>query len=295
MMITFSDYGGDPQSAGATRADRYMSDRDVLKPAAKGPRQWVRRDPAPEILIGDIALTRAAIRAAPGQLKYRSGVLSFAPEDIDVTRFNAGGPDLRSAINLALGLWIEIAFAGVPEDARPPVFVTTHTHTARLEVNFLSPRWILRSDGKIRSYNPDPPGPESQALWTAYQDLLNARYGWADPDAPDRQRLVQLPHWRVKQRAELRRAGVAEAPDLRERLAEGVLDGVRAGEICNREDVVNWLRKKGEQEGFVIHDVQLAHVTIGAADAPPHQRTRLKGLLFSDRFSTPESILPRRL
>ncbi len=277
MMITFSKYGGDPQSAGAHGAVSYMSDRDVLKPEAKGPRQRIRRDPAPEILIGDMALTRAAIRAAPGQLKYRSGVLSFAPEDIDVNRFNAGDPDLRSTINLALSLWVEVAFAGVPEEARPPVFVTTHTHTERLEVNFLSPRWVLRPDGKIRSYNPDPPGPASQAIWAAYQDLLNARFGWADPDAPDRAQLVQLPNWRVKLRAELRRAGEDMVPDLRERLAEGVLDGVRAGAICNRADVVAWLRNREEQEGFVIHDVQPAHVTIGAEDAPPVSENAAQG------------------
>lgn len=292
MMFTFSKYGADPQNVGAIDAVGYMSDRDVLKPTGGGVRQRMRRYPAPEVLIGDMALIRAAIRAAPGKLKYRSGVLSFAREDVDVISFNAGNPDLRGAVDLALGLWVEVAFAGIPETARPPIFATTHTHTGRLEVNFLSPRWVLRPDGKIRSYNPDPPGPESRAMWRAYQDVLNARFEWADPETPDRAQLVQLPSWRVKLRAELRRAGDDLRPDLREHLAQRVLDAVRAGIICNRGDVVGWLRENGQQEGFVIHDVQPAHITIGAADILPHKRTRLKGLLFCDKFSSPAFILP---
>lgn len=292
MMITFSKYGGDPQHVGVIDAVGYMSNRDVIKPTGGAARQWIRRDPAPEILIGDMTLIRAAIRAAPGKLKYRSGVLSFAREDVKVTSFNAGNPDQRRAVNLALALWMEVAFAGIPETARPPVFATTHTHTGRLEVNFLSPRWVLRPDGKIRSYNPDPPGPASRAVWRAYQDLLNARFGWVDPGSPNRAQLVQQPNWRVKLRAELQRAGGDLAPDLRERLAQRVLDAVRAGTICNRADVIDWLRKSGQQEGFVIHNVQPAHITIGAANISPRKRTRLMGLLFCDKFSSPASILP---
>lgn len=292
MLISFSNYGTDPRSAGAHGAVSYMSHRDVRKPTAKGPRQWIRRDPAPEILIGDTALIRAAIRAAPGQMKYRSGVLSFAPQDIDVNRFNAGDLALRGAVDMALQLWIDVAFAGVPEAGRPPVFATTHTHTGRLEVNFLTPRWVLRADGHIRSYNPDPPGRASHAIWIAYQDLFNARFGWADPGAPDRHGLVQLPHWRAKLRAELQRTGEGDAPDPRESLAMRVLDEVRAGKVCNRGDVVSWLLKSGEREGFVIHDVQPEHVTIGAPDVSPRERMRLKGRLFSDQFLTPKTILP---
>ncbi|MFD1807438.1 hypothetical protein ACFSHQ_02765 [Gemmobacter lanyuensis] len=79
----------------------------------------VRRDPVPEILMGDPALARAAIRMAPGQLKYRSAVLTFATEDVDVAAFNRGDPSARGAIDLAVGLWCEIAFAGVPPRCRP--------------------------------------------------------------------------------------------------------------------------------------------------------------------------------
>lgn len=190
----------------------------------------------PEVLIGDAPLIRAAIRAAPGQLKYRSGVLSFAPEDMDVCRFNDGDKDLRGAVNLALTLWMEIAFVGIPEAGRPPAFVTTHTHVGRLEVNLLTPRWVLRPDGHIRACNPDPPGPASRAIWRAFQDLLNLRFGWADAGAPERRRLVQLPDWTAK---------------------------LRKGRISCRADVLRWLKETSSRCMMVEAFAQIDKEEIG--------------------------------
>src|SRR5690606_4595115 len=126
MLITYSSYGDDPKGAAAQDAVGYMSAPAVLKTGAHGMQQNLQRDPVPEILLGDPALARAAIRAAPGKLKYRSGVLTFASGDIDVGRFNAGEPAERGAVDLALGLWNEVAFASIPDTCRPPVFATTH-------------------------------------------------------------------------------------------------------------------------------------------------------------------------
>ena len=113
MLISFSRHGSDPKGPAAQDAVSYMSAPEIRKPAATGPRLF-RRDPPPEILRGDPAMARAAIRLAPGALKYRSAVLSFAAEDIDTPQFNAGDPALRGAVNLALALCLEIGFAGVP-------------------------------------------------------------------------------------------------------------------------------------------------------------------------------------
>ncbi|MEB3419266.1 hypothetical protein ACFSDD_23070 [Salipiger marinus] len=59
-------------------------------------------------------MARGAIRLAPGALKYRSAVLSYAAEDIDTLKSNAGDPALRGAVSLALALCLVIGFAGVP-------------------------------------------------------------------------------------------------------------------------------------------------------------------------------------
>jgi hypothetical protein len=63
----------------------------------------------------------------------------------------------RIAVDHALWVYREIAFAGVPECYRPPLFATTHIHTGHPEVNIIVPRWAGRSEGAIRAFNPDPP------------------------------------------------------------------------------------------------------------------------------------------
>lgn len=293
MMITFSKHSADdPKGATAQDAVSYPTAEAIPKPGPGGSKQFVRRDPVPEILNGDTTLMRAAIRAAPGERKYRSCVLSFAASDIDCTAFNAADPKLRSAIDLAIRLWIDVAFAGIPETCRPPVLATTHTHLDRLEVNLLVPRWVTRSDGAMRSFNPDPPGPAGRATWEAVEDLLNGRFGWADPRDPARRRAVQVPDWQLKERAAALRTGCSPEPDLREKLATTLLDDVNAGRIVRRADVLERLREIGAQEGFIIHGTGADHITIGAPDAQPIRRQRLQGLLFIETFHAPEDLLP---
>lgn len=292
MLITYSSYADDPKGAAAQDAVGYMCAPGVLKTGARGMQQILHRDPIPEILVGDPALARAAIRAAPGKLKYRSGVLTFAPGDIDVERFNAGDPAQRGAVDLALALWNEVAFAGIPETCRPPVLATTHTHVGRLELNVLVPRWVTRSDGEIRSFNPDPPGPESRLAWEAMEDLLNSRFAWADPRDSARRRLVRLPNWHIKQRATLNREGDAVPIDIRERLAEALVEAVSTGRVQNRADVVTWLQAAGQAEGFIVHGIGPGHVTIGAAGAPLAERMRFRGLLFCEAFTGPDVLHP---
>jgi hypothetical protein len=126
MLMSFSKYAKDAEGPSAQDAVEYMSAPSVPKPTFQGS-VMVHRDPVPEILMGDPALARAAIRMAPGQLKYRSAVMTVATNDVDVVGFNQGDPSARGAVDLAVGLWCEIAFAGVPPQFRPPVFATTHT------------------------------------------------------------------------------------------------------------------------------------------------------------------------
>lgn len=94
--------------------------------------------PAP-VLLGHGDLLRLSIRTMPFQQKYRSGVLSFAPGDVDVAAFNAGDVQLRWQVDLAIRLMLDIAFAGVSRMSRPMTYITTHTHVGRLEVE-TSPR-----------------------------------------------------------------------------------------------------------------------------------------------------------
>lgn len=291
MLMSFSKYAKDAEGPSAQDAVEYMSAHAVPKPTFRGV-VMVRRDPVPEILIGDPALARAAIRMSPGQLKYRSAVLTFAAEDVDVTAFNAGDPLARGAVDLAVRLWTEVGFAGVLPRLRPPVFATTHTHLGRLEVNLLAPRWISRSDGALRSFNIDPPGPASRELWDAFEDLLNHRFGWADPRDPARRRLLQAPDWHMKQQKTAERAGDIWTADLRSHLVTELSATASAGHLFSRATVLDHVQGLCRRHGLVLHGVGPSHMTIGAPDAPAAQRIRLTGQMFAEDFAGPGVVPP---
>ena len=112
------------------------------------------RTPAPELLLGHPGVVQSAIAALPFKASYRVALLSFDPSDVDVALFNDGDKIARQSVSGAIDLFLELAFAGLPRACRPPVFAGTHTHTGRLEINIVMPRFVRAETGKLRSYNP---------------------------------------------------------------------------------------------------------------------------------------------
>lgn len=286
MMVMWSEYDGS-DDAGGEGVTAYMEDEFVWKPSPHldGGRERVERVPPPEVLKGDAALMRQAIRAVPFQCRYSSGVLSFDLDDVDVTAFNAGDSELRRQVAEAIQAFEDTAYAGIPQEHRPPTFWTTHTHTGRLELNFCMPRAILAGSGKLRSINPHPPGRESRQLYDAFRDVFNARYGWADPEDPARARLVKVPNWIQKIVAEARRAGVEPKQRTVERIGEWAEAAVAAGEIRSRDDLIGQIRAAGIQVVRAGEDyITLVNET--------GVRVRLRGRLFSAVFTSPETLRP---
>lgn len=244
MLLGFSHHHDNPTTDGATRADDYRDLSDymdspwVMK-VIGGERVRVERDPAPEILCGRADVLRRQIAALPFQRKYRFGLLSFEERDIDVEAFNAGDPRQRRDVDLALALFFEALWPGIPAEARPIPYVTTHTHTGRLEVNVALPR-AVHVAGRVFSHNPDPPTPLGAApdYWRRLRDLLNRTFGWADPEDPLRRLTFARPHWEAKLLAESARAGLSPVPDRRDRALHAVSDAVQAGAIFSRQDVL---------------------------------------------------------
>jgi len=289
MMVMWSEYDGS-DDAGGDGVTSYMEDEVVWKPTPDGGRHRIRRVPPPEVLAGDSALMRQAIRAVPFQRKYSSGVLSFADDDIDVAAFNAGDPDLRRRVAEMIEEFEGTAYGGIPEEYRPPTFWTTHSHTGRLECNFCMPRALIAGTGQLRSINPHPPGAASLKLFDAFRDVFNSRYGWADPEAPDRARwTLGEPNWAMKLAAEAARAGhqskkldTEAISQSAGKLAEAAF---RAGQIRCRDDLVHQLKAAG----FDVPRVGPHYITIAT---PGGHRTRLRGRLFSASFTSPEVLEP---
>ncbi|MQX38528.1 LPD7 domain-containing protein [Roseospira navarrensis] len=280
MMVMWSRHTGVDDASGRGVVS-YMHDPVVMKPGPDGRGvHAITRDPPPEVLRGDAGRVRLAIQATPFKHRYSSCVLSFASDDIDVAAFNAGDPTLRRQVDEVTRRFEDTAFPGIPEADRPATYWTTHTHTGRLELNFVAPRAVLTGSGAIRSLNPNPPGTQNRQTWDAFRDVFNRRHGWADPDDPARRRLVSVPAWKAKASAEALRAGQAADKDAREILADWAWEGIEAGLITCRGDLLHHF----EEAGYHVYRTGKEYVTIGEPGAAPRDRLRLRGPLFAASF-----------
>ncbi len=286
----------------ARRADYYRAlttymDGPTVRKVIEGQPREVARDPVPEILAGSGSVLRRQIAALPFQRKYSFGMMSFAPEDVDVAAFNAGDPGARFKLGQALALLRETLWPGVPVAARPMLYVTTHTHVDRLEVNFALPRMVRNAAGQIRSYNPAPPGPRGYPpkLWITARDLLNQQLGWADPEDPYRAQRSKRPDWVLKLEAEALRAGLVPEADPRADLAGRVFDAIAFGELGTAQHIRTFLIAQLAPQGWAILSEDAAGITVGARGASSRERLRLKGPVFSPDFVASEQMDPARL
>lgn len=264
----------------------YMDRSEVLKKIADVGRVRVRRDPEPEVLLGYGPLFCIAGRTVDFKHKYRAGVISFAPDDVEVARFNRGCPTERHRVDLTIRLFLDLAFAGIPTSSRPPTYMTAHTHLGRLELHFAMLRAVQCPDGRIRSHNPHYPRAQSAHAWQAFTDFLNGRFGWADPLDPGRRRDLIRPDWHEKHAAETRRAKGAPQQDYRSQLHKVIKAGIDSGEITDRSGILHCLQSEIERWAFVIHQTGHRSITIGPAAAKPRDRIRLQGPAFCAQFAS---------
>lgn len=214
MLIGWSPWQTSPS---LFEPSRYMFDEVVSKPDVGG-RNYEVRNPPPELLLGHPAVFQAALRVSKSKLRYRVATLSFAASDIDIESFNSGDPSCRGAVSTTIDLFLATAFAGVPVVSKPPILVGTHTHTRRLEINIAVPRYVINSDGQVRSFNPHPPQLGSQRLWDDLCSYLNQRFGWSDPKSVENQTQIKGPDWAEKRIATANRSGQKFDADVEPRL-----------------------------------------------------------------------------
>lgn len=195
MLVKFNALtGASTSDLTGQKAIDYLNGIDVWKPASGEARPKLTRRARPPIPIsGNPALFIATCSVLPFKNRYASGTLAFEAGDIDIHAFEAGDPDIRRVCDALMRDFEETAFAGIPEEHRPHVVWNAHTDKGRLELNFVFARAIDNGDGKLRSFNPKPPGGYADPMWKSFQDLWNNRYAWADPNDPTRARKVKKP------------------------------------------------------------------------------------------------------
>lgn len=308
MIITWSRYTGkkDPDGGGAIT---YMTAVSVIKSLDGRARHRETRNPRPRILRGSVDLVSAMIASIPFKCRYSSGVLSFEASDIDLALFHANDPALLTQLRRVMVEFEEMAFAGIASHQRPPVLWTSHSHTGRLELNFLIPRAVyaaakvkafrvgiadvasLKGGAEIvmRSFNPHPPGDEARRLMDGFRDRCNSKFGWADPMDPARRRALAVPDHELKLARNATRLGApASDPSDREKLHEVVCDWIRAGQVNDRSE----LKEKLSGAGYkIVRDGEDYLSVCSFRDHPTNmprvkRSMRMKGGVWSRAFRT---------
>lgn len=291
--------GWSPHASGPARAViGYLLD-PVIRATVVGRREDLVRDPPPELLVGDPRLVGAAIDALRTVNRYACATLSFAPDDIDPDAWGRGDPDLHGQIFATVDLFMEVAFAGIPKRARPPVLTGTHLHTGRLEINILLPRAILRSTStarlRTRSWSPNPPRSESREIWGAFTDTVNGTHGWADPGDPVRAAKVRAPSWLMKRAAaterwlassrdegdpDVTRADRLAAEDPRVKILMAARSSERDG-VSTREAMLEDLDPVLTGLGWRVGGLEHRHTILEPVEGRPGEGLVLTGTLFA--------------
>lgn len=182
MIVKFFTHGEGPASGALNyflkeKAERPSDDADQTRLHLE-PRKHAR------VLSGDPVVTEQLINATPYKQKYKSGVLSFEKRADELTEQQKFEIMQEFEDTLFCGLerdqfdilWIEHADKDIDKDN--PV--------GRLELNFLIAGQELRSGKRLQPFYA---GADFVRV-NAFKDVINYEYKLADPNAPDRKRLI---------------------------------------------------------------------------------------------------------
>lgn len=257
MIVGFSKYG---TGAASSAFDYLLTVKDKARP--------------PEIVRGCARLTGELIDSLSFKHKYTSGVLSFAPGET-IT------PEMEQAI---IDEFEAHAFAGLDSDQYSICWIR-HTHADHHELHFVTARCEL-STGK--SLNIAPPEKKDllgrRPYFDDFRSMINARYGLADPDDPERERGLKIPDHEAKIVAMLKRSAepneqakaVLDKAELRDALHDLLILRVREGLINSRDEVL----KTAVELGFEINRAGKDYITVRHNDL----KIKLKGGIYEQQF-----------
>ncbi len=250
MIVGFSRHG----TGGGSGPVDYMTDPD--RPG--------RASSPPVVLRGAPDATRDLIDSLTFRHRYTSGVLSFAPGETIP-------PEREQAI---MDRFERVAFAGMEPDQYNILWVR-HSHAGHHELHFVTPRVEL-STGK--SLNIRPPGDRARQAFDDFRSEINARYGLADPDDPQRARDIATPGHELKIAAEAIRRGEKPDGNIRELLDRILAQRAAEGLISDRQQLLEQVAGLG----LTVTRAGKNYITV--AEPESGQRWRLKGGLYERDF-----------
>lgn len=245
MLIKYLNKGrGDAQKA----ADYLIGDYDWTGEKRK----------EVSVLYGSPNLVAKVANSLTNPNVYTSGVVAWAVTDKPTDQ----------QILEAMYLWRLLAFAGMEINRFCHCEILHRDFDGGVHVHMLIARVDLET-GKC--FNPAPP--RWERIFGIMQDLLNHKYGWADPNDPMRARLLQ-PGPRVYVDKSRQREGFEFEPDQRGIIHDIVINGIKEGEVTNRSSMVGYV------ESFDYEVVQTGKNYISIKNPDGGYNIRLKGSLY---------------
>lgn len=229
---------------------KYLTDEAIYKDG-----ELIVRDPLPEVLRGDVSITRSLIDSSKNEWKYTSGVIAFHADDSPT----------EAQQQQVMDDFERLAFAGLEPDQYNILWVR-HTHEGNVELHMVTPRLELESG---KALNIAPPG--HSAAFDSLRDAWNYEQGWARPDDPARQKLLS-------QNEKQRSPQLTERKKAREEITDWLMQRVESGLIKDRDDVLESLKEIGQitRAGKDYISVKPEGFT---------QAIKLKGALYDEKFS----------
>lgn len=209
--------------------------------------------PAATLLRGDPDLTRDLIDASNFSKRYTSGVLSFAEEDIPDHLKNELMDDFERTI-----------LAGLEPDQYNVLWVQ-HKDKNRLELNFVIVNTELRSGKRLQPYF----RAADFHLVNNWQNFINARHEFSDPNDPSKKRLLITASDISKSRAE-----------AVEQINSSLTELIKSGAVNDRQDVLNAL----ESSGFTVARETKQSISIADPNGDG-KNIRLKGAIYERSFN----------
>jgi len=245
MMIKFF-----PRGRGGGRGPTEYLTKEMVTVEGK----TTTRHPAPEVLRGNVADTRALIDTCQHKNKYTSGVIAFA----------AGDAPTEAQQQQVMNDFERLAFAGMEPDQYNILWVR-HTHEGNTELHMVVPRLELISG---KALNIAPPG--HHKFYDELRDSWNWGEGWARPDDPARARAYTHDKTFGKEYFENRATAKTE-------ISEWIAEAIAKGKITNRAGVLAALGRMGE-----ITRVGKDYISV----KPPGlaKALRLKGAIYAEEF-----------
>lgn len=257
MICGFSKY----DKTKGSRAVSYLCD----------PRRKEREYCPPVVVAGNPKLTEQLIDSLSFERKYTSGVLSFAPGE-QITA------EMEQEI---ISRFEQVAFAGLEPDQYNILWVR-HEHAGHHELHFLTPRVEL-STGK--SLNIRPPGKGHQKVFDDFRSEINARFGLADPDDPNRKRSASIPDYEEKVSAEMRRKGLKTSSNARELINDILLQQIKINLVKDRIDVLTSLKELGLT---ITRETKTSITVIDPSNEK--KKIRLTGEIYERGFALDEAF-----